>query len=186
MNNELHYSGGTLCYDQWNSLMESGSMESDMAKGRSTTIQATWILPLISCFHASKGVDTWNKSRRPVEDGCRNSRIWRRTHFSKTRWSFRRTTTFFEILAIPILKIYRGFPYQFFNFLDIGVFLTNFGNFDFEIELFLAKSHVHWPTFWEIFAIPILKIYRGFPYQNFNFLDTREFLTNLNNSLLRI
>ena len=47
---------------------------------------------------------------------------------------------FFEILAIPILKIYRGFPYQFFDFLDIREFLTNFDNSDFEIELFLAKK----------------------------------------------
>ena len=40
---------------------------------------------------------------------------------------------FFEILAIPILKIYMGFPYQFFDFLDIlWEFLTNFGNSDFE------------------------------------------------------
>ena len=53
----------------------------------------------------------------------------------KTKCSFRGIVpeiTFFEILAIPILKIYRGFPYQNFDFLDIWEFLTNFENSDFE------------------------------------------------------
>ena len=49
-------------------------------------------------------------------------------------------------MPIPILKIYRGFPYQIFDFLDIREFLTNFDNSDFEI-------------------------YRGFPYQFLDFLD---------------
>ena len=63
--------------------------------------------------------------------------------FRKRDGRFGGQPLFFEILAIPILKIYRGFPYQIFDFLDIREFLTNFDNSDFEIELFLAKSHVH-------------------------------------------
>ena len=44
------------------------------------------------------------------------------------------------------LEIYRGFPYQNFDFLDIGEFLTNFGNSGF--WKFIGDFLIYFSTFW--------------------------------------